>query len=118
VSVEIVNAGSLEPVDGTSCASPIFASVIGLLNNELAAAGKPALGFLNPWLYSTAASALNDITSGSNTGCNTNGFSAKAGWDPVRASLFACTSRVTEYLLQITGLGSPNYAKLRAAAGL
>jgi hypothetical protein len=71
VSVNIVSGGELEPVDGTSCASPIFASVIGLLNNELAAAGKPALGFLNPWLYSTAASALNDITSGANAGCNT-----------------------------------------------
>lgn len=50
---------------GTSMASPIFASVIALLNNELLAAGKPALGFLNPWLYSTASAAFKDITAGS-----------------------------------------------------
>lgn len=50
---------------GTSMASPIFASVIALLNNELIAAGKPVLGFLNPWLYSTASAAFKDITAGS-----------------------------------------------------
>jgi len=87
-------------VAGTSCSSPTFASVISLLNDELVATGKPPLGFLNPWLYSTAASALNDITIGNNPGCGTDGFNATVGWDPV------------------TGLGTPNYAKLRAAAGL
>ncbi|KAI0261766.1 subtilisin-like protein [Gloeopeniophorella convolvens] len=99
-AVEIILEGSEEPVQGTSCASPIFASVISLLNDRLIAAGKPVLGFLNPFLYSTGASALNDITSGSNPGCNTNGFPATAGWDPV------------------TGLGSPNWTKLLAAVGL
>jgi tripeptidyl-peptidase-1 len=99
-NVQIYSGGENGAVGGTSCASPIFASTIGLINDRLIAAGKPALGFLNPWLYSTASSALNDITSGSNPGCNTNGFSAKAGWDPV------------------TGLGSPNFAKLLTAAGL
>ncbi|TFY67250.1 hypothetical protein EVJ58_g1740 [Rhodofomes roseus] len=87
-------------VDGTSCSSPTFASVVSLLNDELVGSGKPVLGFLNPWLYSTAAGAFNDITEGSNPGCGTDGFNATAGWDPV------------------TGLGSPDYAKLRSAAGL
>jgi tripeptidyl-peptidase-1 len=99
-NVEIVNAGSLGGVAGTSCSSPIVASVIALLNDRLLVAGKTPLGWLNPWLYSTASTALNDITSGTNPGCSTNGFSAKAGWDPV------------------TGLGTPNFAKLLAAAGL
>lgn len=76
-----------ESVSGTSCASPTFASVIALLNDELIAAGKSTLGFLNPWLYSTVASALNDVTSGDNPGCFSNGFSATAGWDPVRTPL-------------------------------
>lgn len=35
-------------VEGTSCSSPIFASVISLINDRLIAAGKPVLGFLNP----------------------------------------------------------------------
>ena len=87
-------------VSGTSASSPTFASVVALLNDRLIAAGKSPLGFLNPFLYSTGKSALNDITSGSNPGCNTNGFPAKKGWDPV------------------TGLGTPDFVKLAAAAGL
>ncbi|EIN06456.1 family S53 protease [Punctularia strigosozonata HHB-11173 SS5] len=84
---------------GTSCSSPIFSSVIAMLNNELLNAGKPVLGFLNPWLYANPQ-AFNDITTGNNPGCDTNGFPAAAGWDPV------------------TGLGTPNYAAMRTAAGL
>lgn len=49
---------------GTSFASPIFASVFALLNDELIGGGKPPLGFLNPFLYYTGASALNDVTQG------------------------------------------------------
>ncbi|KAH8978494.1 hypothetical protein EDB92DRAFT_1909434, partial [Lactarius akahatsu] len=44
---------------------------------------RPALGFLNPWLYGIASQGFNDITSGSNPGCDTDGFSAVPGWDPV-----------------------------------
>ncbi|TFK49384.1 subtilisin-like protein [Heliocybe sulcata] len=99
-NVAIVVDGSREGVAGTSCSSPIFASIVSLLNDELIAAGMSPLGFLNPFLYSTGASAFNDVTSGDNPGCSTNGFSATSGWDPV------------------TGLGTPNYAKLRTAVGL
>jgi len=59
-----------------------------LLNDRLIGAGKSVLGFLNPFLYSTGASALNDITTGSNPGCNTNGFPVAAGWDPVNSFPF------------------------------
>ncbi|KAJ7726104.1 family S53 protease [Mycena metata] len=84
---------------GTSASTPVFASVISLINDRLIEAGKSPLGFLNPFLYSAAGrAALNDITDGSNPGCNTTGFAAGAGWDPV------------------TGLGSPNFPKLLAAA--
>ncbi|KAI0062175.1 family S53 protease [Artomyces pyxidatus] len=100
-NVEIFNQGNAGLVAGTSCSAPIFASIVALLNDQLIAAKKSPLGFLNPFLYSTAGkSALNDITSGNNPGCNTNGFSAAAGWDPV------------------TGLGTPNYAALKKAVGL
>lgn len=63
-NVEIVWDAETGTVAGTSCSSPIFASVVALLNDELIAAGKSPLGFLNPFLYSTGASALNDITTG------------------------------------------------------
>lgn len=70
---------------GTSASTPVFASVISLINDRLMEAGKSPLGFLNPFLYSAAGrAALNDITEGSNPGCNTTGFAAAAGWDPVR----------------------------------
>ncbi|EKM56142.1 uncharacterized protein PHACADRAFT_145272 [Phanerochaete carnosa HHB-10118-sp] len=98
-NVEIILNGKNLTVLGTSCSTPIFASVVALINDELAAAGMSPLGFLNPFLYANPG-AFNDITTGSNPGCGTNGFPAASGWDPV------------------TGLGTPNYPALRAAAGL
>ena len=59
------------------------AGVISLLNDYLISRGKSPLGFLNPLIYSTGAIGFNDITSGSNPGCGTSGFSAAKGWDPV-----------------------------------
>ncbi|KAF8919231.1 family S53 protease-like protein [Mucidula mucida] len=86
-------------VEGTSCSSPIFASVISLINDRLIAAGKPVLGFLNPFIYANPQ-AFFDITAGSNPGCDTNGFPATTGWNPV------------------TGMGTPNFSALLKAAGL
>ncbi|CRG83830.1 tripeptidyl-peptidase I [Talaromyces islandicus] len=78
-------------VDGTSASAPIFASTIALLNAQRSPL--PPLGFLNPLLY-LQTNVFNDISSGSNPGCSTNGFPAKPGWDPV------------------TGLGTPNYREM------
>ncbi|KAH9047968.1 subtilisin-like protein [Lactarius deliciosus] len=80
---------------GTSCSVPIVAGVISLLNDYLITNGRPPLGFLNIRLYDDGFAGLNDITSGSNPGCGTNGFSAAPGWDPV------------------TGLGTPNFQMLQ-----
>jgi len=98
VGFDIVVGGSLEPVDGTSCAAPTFSSVVALLNDVRLQAGKSTLGFLNPLIYKLAVSnptSFNDVTQGSNPGCGTNGFQAAAGWDPV------------------TGWGTPNFAVLK-----
>ncbi|KAK3068227.1 hypothetical protein LTR53_014373 [Teratosphaeriaceae sp. CCFEE 6253] len=94
----IVWAGNVSTIGGTSASSPTFAAVIALVNDALIAKGRPALGFLNPWIYGGAYHALNDITSGSSIGCNTSGFPAEVGWDAV------------------TGYGTPNFGKLVAAA--
>ncbi|KDN38296.1 hypothetical protein RSAG8_09595, partial [Rhizoctonia solani AG-8 WAC10335] len=94
---QVVVAGVTRSIAGTSASAPTFAGVIALLNDYRLSCGKKPLGFLNPWLYS-CASALNDITSGSNPGCGTEGFTARAGWDPV------------------TGLGTPDFVKLKALA--
>jgi tripeptidyl-peptidase-1 len=72
-------------VPGTSCACPTFSGIIGLLNDLRLAAGKPVLGFMNPFIYQNA-DAFFDITSGNNPGCGTSGFEASAGWDAVSAS--------------------------------
>lgn len=68
--------------DGTSASTPAVAAVIALINDALAAKGRPPLGFLNPWIYATGHQGFTDVTQGSNLGCNTTGFSAEEGWDP------------------------------------
>lgn len=82
-------------VGGTSASAPTFASVIALLNDYSMSLGGPSLGYLNPWLYRQGFRGLNDVVSGSSGGCNTTGFSATQGWDPV------------------TGLGTPDFPKLQ-----
>ncbi|KAH9839170.1 family S53 protease [Rhodofomes roseus] len=98
----IIHNGEESLVNGTSASSPVFASIISLLNDQLLSAGKPPLGFLNPFLYSTGSSGLTDITSGNNYACSnyTTGFNAAIGWDPV------------------TGLGSPDFDRLKTLVGL
>ncbi|KAF9069627.1 family S53 protease [Rhodocollybia butyracea] len=99
-NVEIVTGGETVFINGTSCSGPIFASMVSLVNDRLIAAGKPVLGFLNPFLYNNTQ-IFTDITAGlPNAGCGTGGFNATVGWDP------------------ITGLGTPNFKKMLAAAGL
>ncbi|KAH8986403.1 subtilisin-like protein [Lactarius hatsudake] len=93
--IPIFHGGEEEIAKGTSCSTPIVAGIISLLNDYRFSQGKPPLGFLNPWLYGGGLSGLNDIVSGSNPGCDTDGFSAVVGWDPV------------------TGLGTPDFLRLK-----
>ncbi|KAH8994285.1 subtilisin-like protein [Lactarius akahatsu] len=86
--------GKLEVGSGTSASTPITAGIFSLLNDYSISKGEGPLGLLNGWLYGRGLAGLNDIISGSNPGCNTDGFTAIAGWDPV------------------TGLGTPDFAKL------
>jgi hypothetical protein len=66
---------------GTSLATPIWAAGSVVWNRENAAAGRPAIGFAAPLIYSLAndpttyARDFHDIQSGS------NGFEATPGWD-------------------------------------
>jgi len=63
------------------------AGIIALLNDFMISEGKSPLGFLNPFLYGDGLEGLNDIRSGSNPGCGTDGFTADLGWDAVRGAL-------------------------------
>lgn len=85
VNFLVAEMGVTEPVDGTSASSPAFSSIIGLLNSARIESGQKPLGFLNPFLYSTGFTALNDITTGGSTG-GSNGpagasFNATCGWE-------------------------------------
>ncbi|KAH8821627.1 peptidase S8/S53 domain-containing protein [Xylogone sp. PMI_703] len=92
-NIATYNAAEFGLSGGTSASTPIFASIVNLINEERLAIGKKPVGFLNPVLYANPG-VLNDITNGTNPGCGTVGFSAVKGWDPV------------------TGLGTPNYPKM------
>jgi len=97
---EVVFREHLSRADGTSCAAPIVAGVVSLLNDVLLNNNKPPLGFLNPTLYAAQGEGMIDITTGSNNGGSSlpncgGGFRAIPGWDPA------------------TGWGSPNFAKLK-----
>ena len=101
--------GTPEVKDGTSASTPVMAGILALVNSKRIAAGKPSVGYANPALYKWAGDAniFHDIDSGDNsctaaislvpkdvTCCETNGFKAVKGWDPV------------------TGLGSVNTGNL------
>jgi len=68
---------------GTSASTPLAASIISLVNDDLIASGKAPLGFLNPWLYSKGYKGFKDVTGGNTSSCGTTGFPVTKGWDPV-----------------------------------
>ena len=88
--------GQIDCVGGTSAAAPLWAAFTALVNQQAAAQGKPAVGFLNPALYEIAKSpsytnCFHDVTVGNNTNSSSdNLFFATTGYD-------LCT-----------GLGTPN----------
>jgi tripeptidyl-peptidase-1 len=85
--------GQESPMDGTSLAAPIWASMLTLINEERTKQGKGSVGFVNSVLYENTK-IFHDITEGNNPGCGTDGFPAAPGWDPA------------------TGLGTPDYPAL------
>ncbi|KAI2638406.1 subtilisin-like protein [Xylaria nigripes] len=86
--------GGFFPFTGTSAAAPLFASMIALINGERIKAGKGPIGFLNAIMYEHPE-MFDDVTEGQVKGCGSEGFAAVEGWDPA------------------SGLGTPNYAKMR-----
>jgi tripeptidyl-peptidase-1 len=100
---QVIYAGKPDGSGGTSAAAPVWAGIVGLLNDARLRAGKPALGWLNPLIYGVAKDTFIDITGGYTTGCNARGggivpgarWNATAGWDPT------------------TGFGTPNFQKLK-----
>jgi len=92
----VSSGGLLSVVGGTSCASPLWAGFMALVNQQAAINGKPSVGFLAPAVYALAQTTsytnyFHDTTAGDNT------------WDQSLTNFFA----VPGYDLA-TGLGTPN----------
>ena len=113
---DIVYGGILSPSGGTSAAAPVVAAIIGLLNDARFCAGKKSsLGFVNPLLYAIGFTALNDITLGQSIGCNGN--STQSGQVIPGASIIPfATWNATQGWDPVTGLGTPDFQKLKALA--
>ena len=99
---QVYVSGRVEPVGGTSASSPAFAGYVSLLNEARFKAGKPQMGFFNPFAYQNP-DAFTDVTHGTNAidrggAPMPYGFAAAPGWDAA------------------TGLGTPRFDKLLAAA--
>jgi subtilase family serine protease len=83
------NGASQGSIGGTSCASPLWAGFMALINQQAATLGKPSVGFPNPAIYaigkgnySVYSGIFHDITTGNNFGPkNPTRFPATAGYD-------------------------------------
>jgi len=74
-------------VGGTSCAAPLWAGFMALVNQQIAANGGQPVGFPNPAIYALGKSAnypnlFHDITTGNNTNLtSTTKYYAATGYD-------------------------------------
>ncbi len=97
-SIPFYTGGVWTPGNGTSQATPLMAGAIALLSARERAAGRPPLGFINPWLYKTGKkrkSAFFDVRAGTNELYpQAGGYKARTGYDLA------------------SGLGVPNFSTL------
>jgi tripeptidyl-peptidase-1 len=89
----VATGGRFAGVAGTSASCPVVAGIFAKLNGLRLAAGKPPLGFLNPFIYKNP-SGFQDVTKGCNKASSSHGFTAVKGWDAA------------------TGFGTPDYEAL------
>lgn len=104
--------GTLSPEAGTSCATPIVAAILSLVNWDLSKAGKPLLGFVNPMLYSMATSNPTSFNrpEPKNNGC-TEEMCCPIDSDGSTIGYF---STVNGNFDSVSGLGSPNAGAWRS----
>ncbi len=98
--------GSAGSTGGTSCAAPLWAGFMALVNQQAASLGNASVGFINPAVFAIShtanyANCFHDTTAGNNAWSSSGGkFAAVAGYDLA------------------TGLGTPNgVALINALAG-
>ena len=108
-SLPVVQNGLIQLDGGTSQSSPLMAAALTLISAAERDAGRPVIGFPNPWLYDVVRrqpQTVYDVTIGDNQ------FAIP--FDAARDSfnIPACCQSELGYD-QTTGLGVPNFAKLR-----
>ena len=98
--------GSSGSTGGTSCAAPLWAGFMALVNQQAASLGNSSVGFINPAVFAIShtanyANCFHDTTTGDNSWSSSGGkFFAVVGYDLA------------------TGLGTPNgVALINALAG-
>jgi len=108
---------------GTSFAAPMWAGYLALVNQQLAASGKPTVGFINPTIYAqnvTSAYSANfhDITSGTSGSYSaTTGYDLVTGWGSPNAGLLAALTGSTPVQTPaFTLTASPAAVSVTAAA--
>lgn len=96
---------------GTSAASPVWAALVGLLNDARLRAKKPTMGFINPWLYANGNAFLNDVTKGNARGCDGRNHQTGQGFQNAGIIPFASWNSTVGWD-PATGLGVPDFQKM------
>ena len=122
-NVLVIADGGIEypGVGGTSCAAPLWAGFIALVNQQGTNSGHASVGFINPALYALANNSsyynnvFNDTTTGNNTwSASPNQFYAATNYDlctglgsPKGISLINALTSITNVPMGIVGLIPP-----------
>jgi tripeptidyl-peptidase-1 len=85
--------GTFQAAYGTSAATPVFGSIVTLINDARLHTGKKTIEFMNPTLYENP-SVMTDVVKGVRAGCSLSQLFRHQNWDPA------------------TGLGTPVYKKI------
>ena len=108
-SLPVVQNGLIQLDGGTSQSSPMMAAALALLSAAERGAGRPVLGFPNPWLYDVVRrqpQTVYDVTIGDNQ------FAIPFDVTGDAVNIPACCQSELGYD-QTTGLGVPNFDELR-----
>lgn len=126
--------GAHTKLGGTSCATPLWAGLAALLNQQAAELSAPSVGFLNPAIYSVAlstnyAACFHDTVLGNNVWSDsTNRYYAVPGYDlctgwgtPKGAALIAALAPTGEPFRVLPAVGfnarGPVGGPFKAASG-
>ena len=83
-NMQLIVYGRKGSTGGTSASAPAFAALVSLINDARLSAGKPQLGFLNPFLYQNSGTAFTDVVQGDNR-MDRRGERSPYGWNCARS---------------------------------